>query len=210
MTDSPANARPTGAAPGAGPEETPPPTLQSVTAPAGPWRCAADPNVETYLRCGRCEKPICPRCLIQTPVGSRCRDCAQLRRPPMFDIKPIGYVRAVGAALGAGLGSGLLLTLLQAQMPLFGFFGFILMAGLGYIVGEAVSVAVRRKQGNALGVIAAVGVVVGLIGARAALLMLGGVPASFALSAATASLFGSLWGLFGLLLAAGIAYSRAR
>ena len=55
------------------------------SAPSEPeaLHCAAHPQVETYLRCGRCETPICPRCLIQTPVGSRCRDCAQIRKLPI-------------------------------------------------------------------------------------------------------------------------------
>jgi hypothetical protein len=188
----------------------PPPTLQSVTTPAGPWPCATDPSVETYLRCGRCEKPICPRCLIQTPVGSRCRDCAQLRKLPMFDIKPMGYVRAVGAGLGAGIGGSLLLTLLQGAVPFFGLFGLLLMGGFGYIVGEAVSAAVRRKQGNALGVIAAVSVFVGLIATRTALFMLSGAPLSLAIMAGASSIAAPLWNALGVLLAAGIAYSRAR
>ena len=35
-------------------------------------RCAEHPDVETGLRCGRCETPICPKCMIMTPVGARC------------------------------------------------------------------------------------------------------------------------------------------
>jgi hypothetical protein len=208
--ERPANSSPSDTAPAADLASDPPPSLQSVTAPAGPMFCAADPTVETYLRCARCEKPICPKCLIQTPVGSRCRDCAQLRRPPMFDIKPMGYVRAVGAGIGAGIGGSLLLTLVQSMVPFAGFFGFMLMAGLGYVVGEAVSVAVRRKQGNALGIIAAVSAVVGLIVVRAAFLMLAGAPPLIALSTGAASIAAPLWNALGVLLAAGVAYSRAR
>jgi hypothetical protein len=208
--ERPVNAQPTDLDRPSDAANAPLPTLQSVTTPAGPWPCATDPSVETYLRCGRCEKPICPRCLIQTPVGSRCRDCAQLRRPPMFDIKPLGYVRAVGAGLGAGIGGALLLTLVQGMVPFAGLFGFMLMAGFGYVVGEAVSVAARRKQGNPLGVIAAVSVFVGLIVVRAGLLMLAGAPTLLAFSAGAASLAAPLWNALGVLLAAGLAYSRAR
>ncbi len=128
----------------------------------------------------------------------------------MFDIKPMGYVRAVGAGLGAGIGGALLLTLVQGIVPFAGIFGFMLMAGLGYVVGEAVSVGVRRKQGNALGVIAAASVLVGLIIVRAGLLMLAGAPPVLAFSAGAASLAAPIWNALGVLLAAGIAYSRAR
>lgn len=204
MMDRPANAA------GRGSDVDPVSPLEAATAPAGPMQCANDPGVETYLRCNRCEKPICPRCLIQTPVGARCRDCAQLRRHPMFDIKPMGYARAVGAGLAAGIGGSLVLTLFQSMMPFGGLFAFMLMAGLGYVIGEAVSAAVSRKQGNAIGIIAAASVFIGLIVARAALLMLGGAPPVVALSAATASIAVPLWNALGVLLAAGIAYSRAR
>src|SRR3954465_11602507 len=87
----------------------------------GPWPCPTDSNVETYLRCGRCEKPICPRCLIQTPVGARCRDCAQLRKLPMFQVGPVDYLRGAGGGLAAAIGGGLALTFLQRLVPFVGF-----------------------------------------------------------------------------------------
>ena len=54
---------------------------------AGPreidFKCARHPSVETTLRCGRCETPICPRCLVHTPVGARCPDCGQSGPDPI-------------------------------------------------------------------------------------------------------------------------------
>ncbi len=41
----------------------------------GPTVCYRHPQVETGLRCNRCNRPICPRCARQTPVGYRCPDC---------------------------------------------------------------------------------------------------------------------------------------
>src|SRR3989304_4969303 len=32
-------------------------------------QCATHPGVETELRCATCGKPICPDCLVGTPVG---------------------------------------------------------------------------------------------------------------------------------------------
>ncbi len=148
--------------------------------------------------------------MIQTPVGAKCRDCAQLRKLPMFDIKPMGYVRAVGAALGAGVGGAVVLTLVQGTMPFFGLFGLLFMAAFGYVVGEAVSLAVRRKQGNQLGMIAAAGVCVGLIVVRTLMFMMSSAPPELALIGALVSIGGSIWGLLGVALAAGIAFSRAR
>ena len=49
-----------------------------------PIFCPRDPDTETNLRCGRCNELICPNCLVQSDVGSRCPDCARVRTPPMF------------------------------------------------------------------------------------------------------------------------------
>lgn len=43
-------------------------------------RCALDPDTETNLTCGKCGQPICPKCLVQTPVGARCPQCAALKQ----------------------------------------------------------------------------------------------------------------------------------
>ena len=42
-------------------------------------RCAKHSDVETSVSCGRCEKPVCVRCMVHTDVGVRCRDCAPPR-----------------------------------------------------------------------------------------------------------------------------------
>jgi len=125
----------------------------------GAMQCAAHPSVETELACGRCGKPICPRCLVQTPVGARCRECARVRRLPTYHISATFLLRGLGAALVAGAVLGLLWRLL---FPFgFGFFfGFFVALGLGYAVGESVSLATNRKRGPPLQVIAAAGVVV--------------------------------------------------
>src|SRR3990170_1837286 len=42
-----------------------------MTAGAGTTHCARHPDTETGLLCGRCETPICPRCVVMTDVGAR-------------------------------------------------------------------------------------------------------------------------------------------
>jgi hypothetical protein len=178
--------------------------------PAGPARCAADPSVETYLRCGRCEKPICPRCLIQTPVGARCRDCAQLRKLPMFQVGPIDYLRGIGGGLAAGVAGGLAVTFIQRLVPIFGFLSIMFLAALGYAVGTAVAKSTRRKQGTWLGVVAALAVPIGLGLAQGLFFLVNGAPPAEAFVFGFVLLFRTGWWLLGLLLAMGIAFSRAR
>ncbi len=121
-------------------------------------QCEAHPSVETELACGKCEKPICPRCLYHTPVGVRCRECANIRRLPQYEISLAYLLRGLGAALGVGAAVGVFWGLLLPYSPSF-FFGLFIGFGLGYAVGEGVSLATNRKSGPPLQALAAVGVV---------------------------------------------------
>lgn len=109
-------------------------------------RCARHPSVETVLRCGRCETPICGRCQIQTPVGARCPTCAQVKRFALL-LKPVELAKAIvyGIAVGA-VG-----TIIASFIPFLGLLGQMIV---GFVVGEAVSVGANRKRARELGPIA--------------------------------------------------------
>lgn len=186
--------------------------LRAATAPVGPMRCARDPSVETYLRCGRCEKPICPRCLIQTPVGSRCRDCAQLRRLPMFEVRPLHYLKGLGAGVLGGVAAGWVMVTLQVNIRLFGLFALLTMVGLGYVIGEGMTRATGGKRGAWLAVIAALCVPIGVIGGWTLYFIFArSADPALALVAGVAQVFGGgLWSLIGLGFGATIAYYRVR
>ncbi len=122
-------------------------------------QCAAHPSVETELACSKCGKAICPRCLHHTPVGARCRECANLRPLPQYQISAGYLLRGLGAAVATGVVLGGLWGIL---VPFGGFFlfGLLLGFGLGYAVGQAVSVVTNRKVGPPLQALAAAGVVI--------------------------------------------------
>ena len=131
-------------------------TLRSETGQEQPevMRCATHPEVETGLTCGRCGTPICPRCLVQTPVGARCRDCARMRRQPAFEVSPFQYAQAAATAAAVAL----VLGFLWSALPLRGYGTFLVTAAVGYIAGEAVSRVVRRKRSLGLKAIAGLAV----------------------------------------------------
>jgi hypothetical protein len=111
------------------------------------FRCARHPDVETSLRCGRCDTPICPRCLVQTPVGARCPTCARLYKLPTFRVSPAYYARAAGTALGMAAATGVVWGVINAFIGFF-YLNLVLAAGVGYAIGEVVSLAVNRKRGR--------------------------------------------------------------
>ena len=117
-------------------------------------RCAFDPEVETALACGKCGKYICPKCMIQTLVGSRCHECARLTRHPTFDVTTSYYVRAAAASGVVGVAAGVVWgLLLSIGIP---FVSMFLAAGVGYVIGETVSVVTNRKRGIGLSITAGI------------------------------------------------------
>ncbi len=121
-------------------------------------RCAVHPEIETNLRCGKCGQPICPKCMVQTPVGARCPNCAKLYKLPTYRISTSYYLRAAGTALGMVIISGIIWGVVNG-VGLF-YLTLIIAAGVGYAVGEVVGLSVNRKRGNWLAVIGGMAVVI--------------------------------------------------
>jgi hypothetical protein len=123
-------------------------------------RCATHPDVETSLRCGKCGKPICPKCMVTTPVGARCRDCARLYTLPTYRVSGIHYLRAAGAALVTAIIIGVAWGFLRLYT---GWLGPIISIAVGYGAGAAISWvterSVNRKRGAGLAAIGAIAVV---------------------------------------------------
>ena len=152
--------------------------------------CANHPTVETILRCNRCNKPICTRCAVQTPVGYRCKECVGQQQAVFYTGGALDYVIAGAISLVLGGIASYLMTLLGAW-----FFALILGPAVGIGIAELVRLAVRRRRSRYLWIVVAAAMVVG------------------SLPALLLALF-SLWslvtlGLF-LLLAVGAASARLR
>lgn len=120
-------------------------------------QCAAHSEVETELACSRCERGICLRCLVHTPVGARCRECANVRRLPQYNLSTSTYIRAIGAALAIGVATGIAWWVFN--LFTYGFFALFVGLGIGYVVGEGVALAANRRVGPPLQIIAAAGVI---------------------------------------------------
>jgi hypothetical protein len=117
--------------------------------------CANHPNQETALRCNRCEKPICTRCAVLTPVGYRCRECVRgqqsvFESARVYDFLIAGVVAALGVAVGVGL------------LSFIGFWGLLLAPLVGGGLAEVVRWAVRRRRSRKMGVTIIAGGVLGL------------------------------------------------
>lgn len=107
---------------------------------------AAHPDTLTVLRCGRCETPICPRCLVHSPVGARCRACAPPMRAPMYVLTTSHVLRAFGAAIVGGAVMGAIWTLVLLPFTV-GFLAIFVGAALGWAFTRLVDLATGGKRG---------------------------------------------------------------
>ncbi len=71
------------------------PIEQPVAAGAeeGLYFCFKHKKEQTRVQCGRCERPICSKCMVMGPAGVRCKSCAKNR----IAIRPRGVMHDLGS-----------------------------------------------------------------------------------------------------------------
>ena len=106
-------------------------------------RCSYHPDTLTRLRCGRCGKPICPRCGVRSPVGLRCPDCAGVRGLPTYRTETSTLLRAAGI----GLVIAVVLGVIWSRIPDWGFYLALL---LGFGLSEVMARVANNKRGGDL------------------------------------------------------------
>ena len=119
--------------------------------------CHWHPEVETGLSCNRCGKYICAQCLVQAPVGIRCRECGKAPTIPTYDVRPANYTWGIGVALLLMVIGAPVWVLLDNVLRVFGGYGSVsglLAIVFGYVTGELISRAVNRKRSILLALIA--------------------------------------------------------
>ena len=125
--------------------------------------CHWHPQVETALYCSRCGKSVCTQCMVQAHVGIRCKECGKAVRMPTFDVTPAYYVRAVGVGLAGAVGGGLAWGIFNVMFRGIPFLPFLVAMGIGYALGELISMGVNRKRGIGLAWIAGGSVVLAFL-----------------------------------------------
>jgi hypothetical protein len=109
-------------------------------------QCAFHPKVETNVRCVECDRPICPKDFVPTPVGYKCKECARQLPSARRTVKPRQLVFAALASAVVGIGGAFLVSSIGL--------GFWLVSlVLGVVTGEA---ARRASGGHRSGSIAAI------------------------------------------------------
>lgn len=115
--------------------------------------CANHPGRSTMVSCSACGKPLCPDCMVYSAVGIKCQQCAAMPRSSRVTLKTRRFLLAIAAGLSVGTAIGFAYYYILGFIGFFFFFIFV-AAGIGYLVGEAVSRASGRYHGKKTAVIA--------------------------------------------------------
>ena len=126
-------------------------------------RCHWHPDVETRLYCSRCGKHICTQCMVQAPVGIRCRECGRAARMPTYEVKPTYLARAVAVGGLVAVGGGILWWTINVVFGAIPYLSSLAGLAVGYAAGELISLSVNRKRGIGLAWIAGGAVVVAFL-----------------------------------------------
>jgi hypothetical protein len=127
-----------------------------MTETAPKMYCANHPDVETSLRCNKCEKPICAKCAVLTPTGYRCKECIRGQQKVFESAEWVDYpLIFVSVAFLAYLGSLIAFRL--------GFFIILLAPIAGGMIAEIARFVTRRRRSRRLYIIAAIAAILGCV-----------------------------------------------
>ncbi|HZU86545.1 MAG TPA: hypothetical protein VFF78_03610 [Anaerolineaceae bacterium] len=105
--------------------------------------CINHPQRETYLRCNRCNDPICVQCAVLTPTGYRCKKCISGQQKVYETSEKMDVpIAAVVAGLFAFGGSFI--------APVMSFFTLFIAPLVGIAIEETVRWLVKRRRSRSL------------------------------------------------------------
>jgi membrane associated rhomboid family serine protease len=107
--------------------QVPPPATPEESPSSVVPVCYRHPKRETYLRCVRCDRPICPECLREAPVGYQCPECVAEGRRTVRPSRTIFGGSTIGVR---GYATKILIAINVAVMVL-----SVAMAGGGGLAG---------------------------------------------------------------------------
>ncbi len=112
---------------------------------------------ESMLKCIDCDSKICPKCMVQCPVGFRCPKCTTRFTSHLLKIDIWVLIRG----FFGGLVAGLLFSILQVFAPLGGIYMLFFVYFIGAFVGNILFKISGRKLGGKVAASVAFGILAG-------------------------------------------------
>lgn len=129
-------------------------TAPAAAKPEGALACANHPDVVTTLRCNRCNKPICQKCAIRTPVGYRCKSCIREQQGVFYSAFWFDYLFAALVSIPlAAFASYIIFHI--------GWLTIFIAPFAGLVIAEAVRLVTRRRRGRWLPLVVSICIIAG-------------------------------------------------
>ncbi|HEY9677807.1 MAG TPA: hypothetical protein V6C76_07345 [Drouetiella sp.] len=113
----------------------------------------------SLLRFQDCNDAICPKCMVQCAVGSRCKKCAGKFSSHVVKVTPAIMVKAGICSLLVGFVFGNCLD----QVPSYSFFIWAVLIAAGVAVGKVLHRISSYKMGPTIAAAVAAGLIAGLM-----------------------------------------------
>ena len=173
-----------------------------------PVFCVNHPKTETLLRCNKCGKPVCIKCVVRTPVGYRCKECMNIQQAGYYNATPVDYaIVAMVGTIASIIAGGI-----AAALGSWWFFAIFYAPAAGGIIAGIIRWTIQKRRGKYIWLVACATLVIGgFVGA-------GGLPLFSVLMAgygrfALGSMFGAIFNLgfwIYIVLAVSTVYARLR
>ncbi len=109
------------------------------------------------LKCIDCDSQICPKCMVQCPVGNRCPNCTKRFTSHVLQVDSKVIVRCLLASIVVGF----LFGLLQIFIPLDGIYMLFFVYLFGVFAGNIMFKLTGHKLGRKVAATIAAGILVG-------------------------------------------------
>jgi hypothetical protein len=120
--------------------------------------CINHPQTETLLRCNKCGRPVCIKCVQRTPVGYRCNECLGVQRAGYYTATTLDYIVAAVVALILGAAAGFGISLIS-----FWLIAIFVGPVAGGVISEAIRRVISKRRGRYLALVACAALVVGAL-----------------------------------------------
>lgn len=125
--------------------------------------CVNHPDVETLLRCKKCENYICTKCAVRTPTGYQCKSCTRAQQKAFETAKWYDYIIGFAVAGVLSLIASFIVNLVGSGS----WFGLIIIMAIapsaGAIIAAILQKATQRRRSRALYLTIGAGLFIGTL-----------------------------------------------
>lgn len=112
---------------------------------------------DSRLSCMECNQPICANCMIQCPVGFRCKTCVGSVKNPSGSTSPLSVPKTLGMVTAVGCAGGWVMPFISVP-----YLSCFICFFLGLFAGRWLATVIDYKLGAKVGTIVVFGILIGL------------------------------------------------